>query len=93
MVGVYGRRFGAEFAGQASSGFFKDFAYPSIFSEVPRYYRVGRGPTGRRLRPAMEHVFVAQRDNAKRTFNFSEWLGTSCTIVLSNTYHPDKQRG
>jgi len=89
----YGRRFGAEFAGQASSRFFKDFAYPSIFSEDPRYYRLGHGPTGRRLLHAMEHVVVAQRDDTKRMFNFSEWLGTSSTVVLSNTYHPDNRRG
>lgn len=89
----YGRRFGAEFAGQASSRFFKDFAYPSIFSEDPRYYRLGSGPTGRRLFHAVEHVVVAQRDNTKRMFNFSEWLGTASTVVLSNTYHPDNQRG
>jgi len=31
----YGRRFGAEFAGQASSTFFKDFAYPWIFRRTP----------------------------------------------------------
>lgn len=89
----YGRRFGAEFAGQASSRFFKDFAYPSIFSEDPRYYRLGSGPAGRRLFHAVEHVVVAQRDNTKRMFNFSEWLGTASTVVLSNTYHPDNRRG
>jgi hypothetical protein len=89
----YGRRFGAEFAGQASSRFFKDFAYPSIFSEDPRYYRLGRGPTGRRLLHAIDHVVVAQRDDTRRMFNFSEWLGTSSTVVLSNTYHPDNRRG
>jgi hypothetical protein len=89
----YGRRFGAETAGQVSSRFFKDFAYPAIFSEDPRYYRLGHGPTGRRLLRAMEHVVVAQRDDTKRMFNFSEWLGTASTVVLSNTYHPDNQRG
>jgi hypothetical protein len=89
----YGRRFGAELAGQTSSRLFKDFAYPSIFSEDPRYYRLGHGPTGRRLLHAMEHVVIAQRDDTKRMFNFSEWLGTSSAVVLSNTYHPDNQRG
>jgi len=89
----YGRRFGAEFAGQASSRFLKDFAYPSIFSEDPRYYRLGSGPAGRRLLHAVAHVVFAQRDNTGRMFNFSEWLGTASTVVLSNTYHPDNQRG
>ncbi len=89
----YGRRFGAEFAGQASSTFFKDFAYPWIFSEDPRYYRLAHGPARRRMLHAMEHAVVAHRDNGKRMFNFSEWLGTASTVVLSNTYHPDNERG
>ncbi len=89
----YGRRFGAELAGQASSRFFKEFAYPSIFSEDPRYYRLVHGSAKRRLLHAMEHAVVAQRDNGNRMFNFSEWLGTASTVVLSNTYHPDNRRG
>jgi hypothetical protein len=89
----YGKRFGAEFAGQASSRFFKDFAFPSIFSEDPRYYRQIHGSAGKRLLHAVEHAVVAQRDSGKRMFNFSEWLGTASTVVLSNTYHPDNQRG
>ena len=89
----YGKRFGADFAGGASSRFFKDFAYPSIFSEDPRYYRLARGSGGKRLLHALEHAVVAHRDDGTRMFNFSEWLGTASTVVLSNTYHPDNRRG
>jgi hypothetical protein len=89
----YGRRFAAEFAGQASSRFFKDFAFPSIFSEDPRYYRLVHGSARSRLLHAMEHAVVAHRDNGKHMFNFSEWLGTTSAVVLSNTYQPDNQRG
>jgi len=89
----YGKRFGAEFAGQASSEFFKDFAYPTIFSEDPRYYRLAHGSARRRLVHALEHAFVAHRENGTRMFNASEWLGTTTASVLSNTYHPDNQRG
>jgi hypothetical protein len=89
----YGRRFGAEYTGQASSRFFKEFAYPWIFSEDPRYYRLAHGNAGRRLLHAVEHSVVAHRDDGKRMFNFSEWLGTTSTVVLSNTYHPDNERG
>jgi hypothetical protein len=91
--GGYGRRYGADFAGGASSRFFKDFAYPTIFSEDPRYYRLARGSGGKRLLHAMEHAVVAHRDNGRRMFNFSEWLGTASTVVLSNTYRPDNRRG
>jgi len=89
----YGRRFGAEFAGQASSRFLKDFAYPWIFSEDPRYYRLAQGSARRRLLHALEHAVVAHRDNGTHMFNISEWLGTTSTVVLSNTYQPDNERG
>jgi len=89
----FGKRFGASFADQASFKFFKDFAYPSIFSEDPRYYRLIDGSPGRRLLHALDHAFVAHRDNGHPMFNFSEWLGTASVVVLSNTYHPGNERG
>ena len=89
----YGRRFGAELAGQATSRFFGDFAYPAIFSEDPRYYRLAHGPAGKRLLHAVEHSAVAYRDNGNRMFNFSLWLGTASSVAVSNTYHPDSRRG
>jgi hypothetical protein len=89
----YGRRFGAEYAGQVSSGFLKDFVYPTIFSEDPRYYRLAHGSAKKRFLHAMEHAVVAHRDDGKAMFNFSEWLGTASTIALSNTYYPDNKRG
>jgi hypothetical protein len=80
-------------ASQATSGFFKDFAYPTIFSEDPRYYRLAYGSSGKRLFHAVEHAFVAHRGDGSRMFNFSEWLGTTSAIFLSNTYQPDNRRG
>ncbi len=89
----YGRRFGAEYAGQATSRFFGDFAYPSIFSEDPRYYRLAHGSARKRFFHALGHVVVGHHDNGDAMFNFSEWLGTASAVVLSNTYHPDNRRG
>jgi hypothetical protein len=89
----YGKRFGANFVSQASSQFFKDFAYPAIFSEDPRYYRLGHGASGRRLLHAAEHAFVAHRENGRTMLNFSEWFGTTSAVVLSNLYYPDNRRG
>ena len=89
----YAKRFAAEFVDQASFKFFRDFAYPSIFSEDPRYYRLGYGSSGRRIWHAVDHAFVAHRDNGNRMFNFSEWLGTVSFVTLSNVYHPGNQPG
>ncbi len=89
----YGKRFGAEMANQASAEFFKYFLYPTMFSEDPRYYRLGQGSTEIRLRHALLHVFLARHEDASRMFNISEWLGSTSAIVLSNTYEPDNRRG
>jgi hypothetical protein len=89
----YGRRFGAGLAGEASSQFFKDVLYPTVFSQDPRYYRLAHGSTRKRFLHALEHSVVAHREDGTQMFNFTEWLGTTSAVVLSNTYHPDNRRG
>lgn len=89
----YGKRFAADYADQASFRFFKDFAYPTLFNEDPRYYRMAHGNGGKRLLHAVEHAFVAHGDNGQEMFNFSEWFGTTSAVSLSNMYHPGNQRG
>jgi len=89
----YAKRFGANFASQTASRFFGDFLYPTIFSEDPRYYRMGQGSTKARLFHAMSHTVVAQRDNGKSMFNFSQWLATGSSVALNNLYHPGNQPG
>jgi len=89
----YGKRFGASLADQTSGEFFKDFVYPTIFSEDPRYYRMAHGAFGKRLFHAVSHSVVAYREDGTRMPNFSEWLGTASAVVLANTYHFDNRRG
>jgi hypothetical protein len=89
----YAKRFGASYADQATFRFFKDFVYPSIFNEDPRYYRLARASGKKRFLHAIEHVVVAHSDKGNRMFNFSEWLGTVSAISLSNVYHPGNKRG
>jgi hypothetical protein len=89
----YAKRLAASYTDEVQFGFFKEFAYPSVFSEDPRYYRLGEGPAGRRFLHAVAHSVVAYRDNGRPMFNFSEWLGEVSAISLSNIYHPGAQRG
>jgi hypothetical protein len=58
----YGKRLGADFAGQTTWRFLKDFAYPTAFSEDPRYYRLGHGSGGKRLFHAAAHTFSEMPD-------------------------------
>jgi hypothetical protein len=89
----YGKRFAADFAQQTTSRFLSGFAYPTMFSEDPRYYRLPRGSGRQRLFHAVEHTFVAQHDNGKPMFNASKWLGTASSVAFSDVYHPGNERG
>lgn len=92
-AGGYGKRFGVNMIDQAQSEFFKDFAYPTIFFEDPRYYRLGQGSFKRRFLHAVAHVAVAHHEDGTPMPNYSEWLGTTSAVALSNVYHPDNRRG
>jgi hypothetical protein len=89
----YAKRLAAGYTDEVQFRFFKEVAYPTIFSEDPRYYRIGQGPKGRRFVHAMTHAVIAYNDHGKPMFNFSEWLGEISGTSLSNLYHPGNQRG
>lgn len=89
----YAKRLAASYTDEIQFRFFKEFAYPTIFSEDPRYYRLGEGPVGRRFLHAVAHSVVAYRDNGRPMFNFSEWMGEVSAISVSNLYHPGARRG
>jgi len=89
----YGKRFGFNLAGQASSEFFKDVVYSTIFSEDPRYYRLARGSGRERFLHAIEHAVVAKREDGTDEFNYSEWLGTTSTVALAGAYHTGQEPG
>jgi hypothetical protein len=84
----YGKRYGANFADQASSQFFKIVMYPEIFRQDPRYYRLATGSGKQRFFHALKHSVVTHGEDGRNEFNFSEWLGATSAIVLSYTYHP-----
>jgi hypothetical protein len=91
--GGYSKRFAAMVADQANSAFFKDLVYPTVFSQDPRYYRLGRGSAARRVAHALSHVIIAHRENGSSVFNYTEWLGTATTVALSSTYHGSREHG
>jgi hypothetical protein len=89
----YGKRFGVALAGQTSFRFFSDFAYPTMFSEDPRYYRLAHGSAQRRLLHAVEHTFVAYHDDGNHMFNYSEWMGAATAVAVSDGLHPGNEHG
>jgi hypothetical protein len=89
----YGKRYGAAFADQTSSGFFSNFAYPVLLREDPRYFRLGEGPVKHRILYSLAQEFVTHTDKGTRRFNFSNVLGAFSAGGLSNVYYPKSDRG
>jgi len=89
----YGKRFGAAYADQVSSGFFRNFLYPTIFKQDPRYFRLGHGGFVHRFGYSLAQGVVCHTDSGGRAFNISNVLGAFTSGGLSNVYYPSNDRG
>lgn len=89
----YAKRYGAAFADSATSNFFSNYAYPVLFKQDPRYFRLGEGLKKKRLWWAVNREFVARKDSGDWTFNWSNVLGGLTTGGISNAYYPPEDRG
>lgn len=89
----YGKRFGAAFADEVSAGFFRNFLYPTLFKQDPRYFRLGRGGFMRRFGHSLSQEFVCHTDSGGRAFNVSSVLGVFTAGSVSNLYYPPEDRG
>jgi len=89
----YSKRYGAAFTDQVTSTFFADFAYPTLFKEDPRYFRLGEGSVKHRFGYALSQVVIGHKDRGGRTFNWSNVLAALCAGGISNAYYPPTDRG
>ncbi len=87
------KRYAADFGDTVSSGFFSNFFWPVLLKEDPRYFRLGQGTFKHRFAYSLEQEFVCHTDKGGRFFNFSNVLGAFSSGALSNTYHPQADRG
>lgn len=91
--GAYGERVGATAADGFSDILIGGAILPSILHQDPRYFYLGRGTTGSRIRHAMSSPFVARGDNGKWGPNYSSLGGDLASSALSNLYYPQSDRG
>jgi hypothetical protein len=89
----FGKRYAADFTDSVSSGFFSNFFWPALLKEDPRYFRLGEGSFKHRFAYSLEQEFVCHTDKGGRFVNLSNILGALSSGALSNTYHPQADRG
>jgi len=88
-----GKRYAADFGDTVSSNFFSNYFYSVLLKEDPRYFRLGVGTFRHRFLYSLEQEFMCHTDKGHRTFNFQNVLGAISSGALSNTYHPQADRG
>jgi hypothetical protein len=87
----YGRYFGTAYADFAIGDFMTEGIFPSMLHQDPRYFRKGCCGTWARLGYAAGQIFWTHTDTAKGQFNYSEILGNSTAVAISNAYYPDNR--
>ena len=85
----YGRYFGTSYAGYVIGDYMTEGVFPTLLHQDPRYFRKGTGRSLARLGYAMGQIFITHGDNGKTQVNYSELLGNSVAVAISNSYYPD----
>jgi len=87
----YGRYFGAAYGDFVIGNYMTEAVFPTLLHQDPRYFRRGTGSGWSRLGYAMGQIFWTHRDSGGTQFNYSEIVGNSVAVAISNTYYADNR--
>ncbi len=90
-VGGYARYFGTAYADFVIGNFMTEGIYPTILHQDPRYFRKGNGSGWSRFGYAVGQIFWTHTDSGGTQFNFSEIVGNSTAVAISEAYYPDNR--
>jgi hypothetical protein len=85
----YSHAFGAAYADMIVGNYMTEALYPALLHQDPRYFRRGMGSKWSRLGYAMGQIFWTHTDSDRTQFNYSEILGNSTAVAISEAYYPD----
>ena len=88
---AYGRYFGTSYADYVIGDFMTEGVYPTLLHQDPRYFRRGYGSGWSRLGYAVGQILFTHTDKGKNAFNYSEILGNSTAVAISNAYYADNR--
>ena len=82
---------GGSYADFVVGNYMTEAVFPTLFHQDPRYFRRGTGSTWSRLGSAAKQIFWTRADSGRMQFNFSEIIGASTGVAISNAYYPDNR--
>jgi hypothetical protein len=87
----YARYAAASYADWTLGNVMAEGIYPTVLHQDPRYFRRGAGSGWSRLRYAMGQTLWTHADSGATVFNYSEVVGNSTAVAISNLYYPDNR--
>jgi hypothetical protein len=87
----FGRYFGTAYGDFVIGDYMTEAVFPILLHQDPRYFRRGTGSGWSRLGYAMRQVFWTHRDSGGAQFNYSEVIGNSTAVAISNAYYADNR--
>jgi hypothetical protein len=87
----FARYFGTSYGDLVIGDAMTEAVFPILLHQDPRYLRSGRGGTWARLGYAMGQIFWTHADSGRTQFNYSEVIGNSVAVAISNAYYTDNR--
>jgi hypothetical protein len=87
----FGRYFGASYGDFVIGDYMTEAVFPTLLHQDPRYFRRSTGSGWSRLGYAMGQVFWTHRDSGGMQFNYSELIGNSTAVAISNGYYANNR--
>jgi hypothetical protein len=85
----YSKYLGAAYANVVIGNYMTEAVFPTILHQDPRYFRRGTGSGWSRLGYSTGQIFWTHHDSGRAEFNYSEVLGSSSAVAISNIYYHD----
>jgi hypothetical protein len=87
----FGRYFGASYGDFMIGDYMTEAVFPTLLHQDPRYFRRGTGSGLSRLGYAMGQSFWTHSDSGGTQFNYSEIVGNSAAVAISNAYYANNR--
>jgi hypothetical protein len=87
----FARYWAAAYGDFAIGDYMTEGVFPTLLHQDPRYFRRGVGSGRSRLGYAMGQIFWTHRDSGGTQFNYSEVIGNSVAVAISNAYYVDNR--
>jgi hypothetical protein len=87
----FGKYWSAAYGDFAIGDYMTEAIFPTLLHQDPRYFRRGTGSGWSRLGYATKQIFWTHHDGGGTQFNYSEVIGNSVAVAISNAYYADNR--